>query len=1003
MSRPSSPIQPIDPVARPRWEHSPASASASVSLSVSAGPSPSKTTTINRTEPVDTVDLTTTKGEVDVGTEKMVETGVEKEEWAERVEKSAEETHQDKDVQIITEDGPTTKDSEMKVTPPSSREKSIGRETDVQVDNTKPEQDGEEKTQQQRHASGPPMSGTTTGNPSVDIMGSSATPTTATTANQPAANSTTTTTTTAGNNLLPAVLHRPPIRPVVTGVSKSKFDLELNPFEQSFSRSSTSIHKHNGNPQHTGSSSGDVRIAYGDWNNTRGRAESAAGAAAVGGDKRKRSEEDGGDDDADDDDDERNNLLHPKMSLSGSSSPNDKTVLPPLSALTSPVPVDPASHFSWAGISSFLRTGPLSPAMLNGPTSTSGNNTHHGHHHSVGGHSVPGMTPGGGFDPSTFRTGFTPGGILAGGVGGASGGGSGFTPGYAGLLTGGGGFPMPSPNTAAFLSMVTHGTPGPGTPTGIGRLGGIGGVPDMQNGGKMMLSRPTTAGAGGMNGAGTTIEDMNGRGGMNGDTRRSSDDDDSGAAGSIHSMRQSGQQQQQQQQQQVAMTPNSLNMLTGVVSRMNSANTDEEGMYSASSAGNRQQNTLAHQQSHIGPNETNPAHNRLPPPPPHPDHPMHNATDYFVNATGVQPGGMMGPNGAGVPSHMHAPHPGFVGGSHLSHQHPQHPHQQQQQQHQQQPMSLPPAHLHASSADPRAGVPGAGYPMHHAAGATMANVNPQGAGVVGPGGPLNGLFLLSQAHQELGKREEAQRVAGVAPVIDAVANGADTTRRAVSGGTATGGRKRKSEDTGKPAAGGRGASKRGKKNGSIGTQHDQSSQQNGINLPAYQGQTILQQSQALLAQGLQAQAERDAMQEPDDDEDQKMMDMSKDGGADGGDGMGKKDGKPETEEEKRKNFLERNRQAALKCRQRKKAWLTQLQTKVDGLTEENERLKAMLTSITDEAQKLSAVLSSHRDCPGMASSMAQLGLVLPPPLPGHMVQQQRQMSVVPTFVPPQPH
>ncbi|KAJ9123350.1 hypothetical protein QFC22_001549 [Naganishia vaughanmartiniae] len=858
--------------------------------------------------------------------------------------------------------------------------------------------DGEEKMQPRQHrVSGSPVNGTTTttGNPAIDVTGSSATANT-TTANNTAANTTTAIASAGNNNLLPAVLHRPPIRPAVTGVSKSKFDLELNPFEQSFSRSSTSIHAHHngGNATlHTGSSSGDVRIAYGDWNGKRARAESATEATSAGGDKRKRSEED-------DDNDERNNHLHPEMSLSGSSSPNDKTVLPPLSALTSPVPVDPASHFSWAGISSFLRTGPLSPAMLNGPTSASGNTAHHGHMHSVGGQSVTGLTPGGGFDPSTFRTGFTPGGILVGGVGGGPGGGSGFTPGYAGLLTGGGGFPMPSPNTAAFLSMVTHGTPGPGTPTGVGKLGG---VQDLQNGGKMMLSRPATAGAG-LNGVATsTTMDVTRRGGMNGDTRRSSDED-SGRTGSIHSIHQGGphqqQQQQQQQQQPVNMTPNSLNVLTGVVSRMNSGNADDEGMYSA--AGNRQQNTLAHQQSHIGPNETNTAHRlSLPPPPPHPDHPMHNATDYFVNATGVQAAGMVGPNGTGVPSHMHAPHSGYVG-SHLSHQHA-HLHQQQPPQ-QHQPMSLPPAHLHAAATDPRTGVPVGGYPMHHAGGATMANVNPQGAGVGGPGGPLNGLFLLSQAHQELGKREEAQRVAGVAPVIDAVVSVADTARRVVNGGTATGGRKRKSVDGEKAAGGGRGgASKRGKKNGSIGTQHDQLPPQNGINLPAYQGQTILQQSQALLAQGLQAQAERDAMQEPDDDEDQKMMDMSKDGGADGGDGMGKKDGKPETEEEKRKNFLERNRQAALKCRQRKKAWLTQLQTKVDGLTTENERLKAMLTSITDEAQKLSAVLSSHRDCPGMASSMAQLGLVLPPPLPGHVVQQQRQMSVVPTFVPSQPH
>jgi ATF/CREB family transcription factor len=165
-------------------------------------------------------------------------------------------------------------------------------------------------------------------------------------------------------------------------------------------------------------------------------------------------------------------------------------------------------------------------------------------------------------------------------------------------------------------------------------------------------------------------------------------------------------------------------------------------------------------------------------------------------------------------------------------------------------------------------------------------------------------------------------------------------------------------------------------------------------------------------------------EEADDDEDQKMLDLAGHPGKDGVDGSdGKTGGKPETEEEKRKNFLERNRQgasrpgrliprveltfsprslAALKCRQRKKAWLTQLQTKVDGLSEENERLKAMLTSITDEAQKLSAVLSSHRDCPGMAASMAQLGLTLPqmpmpPPPPPQSLQHmgQRGMSVAP--------
>jgi len=64
--------------------------------------------------------------------------------------------------------------------------------------------------------------------------------------------------------------------------------------------------------------------------------------------------------------------------------------------------------------------------------------------------------------------------------------------------------------------------------------------------------------------------------------------------------------------------------------------------------------------------------------------------------------------------------------------------------------------------------------------------------------------------------------------------------------------------------------------------------------------------------------------------------------------------KPETEEEKRKNFLERNRQAALKCRQRKKAWLAQLQAKNEYLTQENQRLQEALVSTREELARLTA-------------------------------------------------
>ncbi|KAG2190741.1 hypothetical protein INT46_004848 [Mucor plumbeus] len=44
-------------------------------------------------------------------------------------------------------------------------------------------------------------------------------------------------------------------------------------------------------------------------------------------------------------------------------------------------------------------------------------------------------------------------------------------------------------------------------------------------------------------------------------------------------------------------------------------------------------------------------------------------------------------------------------------------------------------------------------------------------------------------------------------------------------------------------------------------------------------------------------------------------------------------------DEKRKIFLERNRQAALKCRQRKKQWLTNLQERVKLLANDNEQLQ----------------------------------------------------------------
>ncbi|KAL5610819.1 hypothetical protein FOBRF1_006936 [Fusarium oxysporum] len=69
------------------------------------------------------------------------------------------------------------------------------------------------------------------------------------------------------------------------------------------------------------------------------------------------------------------------------------------------------------------------------------------------------------------------------------------------------------------------------------------------------------------------------------------------------------------------------------------------------------------------------------------------------------------------------------------------------------------------------------------------------------------------------------------------------------------------------------------------------------------------------------------------------------------------------DEEKRKNFLERNRIAALKCRQRKKQWLTNLQTKIEMFNTENDTLTVQVTRLREEAVNLKTLLSAHKDCP----------------------------------------
>jgi ribosomal protein L28 len=55
--------------------------------------------------------------------------------------------------------------------------------------------------------------------------------------------------------------------------------------------------------------------------------------------------------------------------------------------------------------------------------------------------------------------------------------------------------------------------------------------------------------------------------------------------------------------------------------------------------------------------------------------------------------------------------------------------------------------------------------------------------------------------------------------------------------------------------------------------------------------------------------------------------------------------------------------AALKCRQRKKQWLNNLQAKVEYLTNDNEQLQIQTSALRDEIMNLKTLLLAHKDCP----------------------------------------
>ncbi|GEQ67067.1 hypothetical protein JCM33374_g730 [Metschnikowia sp. JCM 33374] len=75
------------------------------------------------------------------------------------------------------------------------------------------------------------------------------------------------------------------------------------------------------------------------------------------------------------------------------------------------------------------------------------------------------------------------------------------------------------------------------------------------------------------------------------------------------------------------------------------------------------------------------------------------------------------------------------------------------------------------------------------------------------------------------------------------------------------------------------------------------------------------------------------------------------------------------EEEKRKQFLERNRVAALKCRQRKKQLLNKMESELAFYSDGYRDLTAQVSQLRNQVMTLRGILINHKDCPALSNSV----------------------------------
>uniref|UniRef100_A0A1B6GCG5 BZIP domain-containing protein n=1 Tax=Cuerna arida TaxID=1464854 RepID=A0A1B6GCG5_9HEMI len=104
------------------------------------------------------------------------------------------------------------------------------------------------------------------------------------------------------------------------------------------------------------------------------------------------------------------------------------------------------------------------------------------------------------------------------------------------------------------------------------------------------------------------------------------------------------------------------------------------------------------------------------------------------------------------------------------------------------------------------------------------------------------------------------------------------------------------------------------------------------------------------------------------------------------------------EEAKRKRFLERNRAAAMRCREKRKFWVATLERRAEQMLSNNQQLQLEVGALRAEVAHLKTLLLAHKDCPvtqAMCNNQVNSGsVVFPVEVESIAVKQQLHVSPV---------